>query len=87
MIMKEYNAQEFVKSLSQKINSREIKCGVCGGNSFTTPKQFASIIIGEDLDSIRLGHQIPAGMLVCDKCGHIEFFALGTLNLLAKKEN
>ncbi len=85
--MKEYNAENFIKVLRERTNNKEIKCDICGGNSFTTTEQFASIIIGKDLNSVQLGPQIPAGMLICEKCGHIDFFALGALNLLNKKEN
>ena len=85
--MKKYDAQEFVKTLTQKTNNKEIRCEICGGNKFTTVEQFASIIIGDDVNSMHLGHQIPAGIIICTQCGHIELFALGALNLLNKEEN
>ena len=51
------------------------------------PTIYAYIIIGKDLTGISLGPSIPSGVVVCTKCGHLEFFALGALGLLPKKED
>ena len=51
-------------------------------SKFTTTSKVAKIIINENIDGISIGPIIPAGVLVCEGCGHIEFFALGTLGLL-----
>lgn len=85
--MKKYNNQDFLKAITQKMGGNRVpQCPYCGGQKFTTPEQFASIIIGEDLSGINLGPNIPAGMVICEKCGHIEFFALGLMGLLPKEE-
>ena len=59
----------------------------CGGQKFTTTQNFATFLIAEDTQNINLGPNIPAGMVVCEKCGHIEFFAMGPLGLLNTEEN
>ena len=85
--MSKYNNQDFLNALTQKMGSNNVpQCPYCGGQKFTTPEQFASIIIGEDLSRINLGPNVPAGMVICEKCGHIEFFALGFMGLLPKEE-
>ena len=61
-------------------------CRFCGGQRFTSTDKLATILIGDDLNSISIGPSIPSGMIVCENCGHIEFFALGALGLLSKKE-
>ncbi len=85
--MSKYNSNEFIAALGKKTMGREIpNCPYCGGQKFTTTDKLASIIIGDDKKSLNLGPSIPSGMLICTNCGHIEFFALGSLGLLEDKE-
>jgi len=85
--MSKYNPNEFIGALSQKMNGRGFpNCPYCGGKNFTTTKSFATILIGEDTKNINLGPNIPAGMVVCENCGHMEFFAMGSLGLLKAEE-
>lgn len=84
--MSKYEPQKFIDALSQKTPNKQLICPYCGGGQFTTPEEFASILINKEMSSINIGPTIPAGMIVCSKCGHIDFFALGALNLLEKKE-
>ena len=83
--MRTYNPQSFINALQQKAPRMNLVCPYCQGNQFTTTEDLASIIIGKELASINLGSSIPAGMIICQKCGHIDFFALGALGLLEKK--
>ena len=84
--MKKYNNQEFIDTVMKRIRKNAFPtCPYCGGNSFSTPEQFASIIAGNELPGINLGVSIPSGMVICKNCGHIEFFALGALGLLSKE--
>ena len=86
--MSKYNPNEFIAALSEKIKNRDIpNCPYCGGNKFTTTQNFATILIGDDAKNISLGPNIPAGMLICENCGHMEFFAMGALGLLNAEEN
>lgn len=85
--MKKYDPREFANKLTEKIPGHSIRiCPFCGGEEYTTTQNFASFIIGDELSNVCLGPNIPAGMLVCQNCGHIDFFALGALDLLAKDE-
>lgn len=85
--MKKYDPKRFIDSLYRKTGKPGMpRCPYCGGNQFTSTDKFASIVIGEDLSGISLGASVPSGMIICEKCGHIEFFALGPLGLLDQSE-
>ena len=84
--MGKYNSQDFIKAFTQKTGGGRIpQCPYCGATKFTTMDQYATILIGTELGNINLGPSVPSGMLICEKCGHIEFFALGVLGLLSDK--
>ena len=86
--MSKYNPNEFIAALGAKMNGRNVpNCPYCGGEKFTTTQSFATILIGDDSKNISLGPNIPAGMIVCENCGHIEFFAMGSLGLLKAEEH
>ena len=86
--MSKYNPNEFIAALGAKMNGRNVpNCPYCGGKKFTTTQSFATILIGDDSKNISLGPNIPAGMIVCENCGHIEFFAMGSLGLLKAEEH
>ena len=86
--MSKYNPNKFIAALGQKMNRHGFpSCPYCGGQKFTTTQNFATFLIAEDTQNINLGPNIPAGMVVCEKCGHIEFFAMGPLGLLNTEEN
>ena len=86
--MKEYDGKAFVNAVTKKTNGFNMaKCPFSGGNQFTTPEEFGSIIIGKDLHSINLGPSVPVGMIICQNCGHIDFFSLGILGLINNEED
>ena len=82
--MDKYNSNEFITKIQDKI--ADYKCPICGNNHFTTPNSFGSISVQDSFSRINLGTSVPAGLLICDKCGHIDFIALGTLGLNPKNE-
>lgn len=84
--MSKYDPKEFISALGKKMNGRNVpNCPYCGGQKFTSTDKFATILIGDEMSGINLGPNIPSGMIVCENCGHIEFFALGSLGLLSNK--
>ncbi len=85
--MSSYKPNDFINALIPQINGKQVpNCRYCGGSNFTTTEDFATILVGKEMNSISIGPSIPAGMLVCEKCGHIEFFALGALGILNNKD-
>ena len=84
--MNKYNPNKFITAIQKKLNGRDVpNCPYCGGEKFTSTDKFATILIGDEINNLNLGPTIPSGMLVCENCGHIEFFALGSLGLLNMK--
>ena len=85
--MKKFNTDDYINKLSKLLKNGNFPvCPYCGGNNFTTTQNFASIIASNDFDGINISTSIPCGMIICQKCGHIEFFALGALGLIPPKE-
>lgn len=86
--MGKYDPTQFVAQLTEKVKGKgDIPaCPFCGGEHFTTTGQFANILLADNVTEVSLGSSIPSGMVICENCGHIEFFALGSLGLLPKKE-
>lgn len=85
--MSKYDPNSFIKEIEKRIvNGKVPQCRYCGGNKFTTTESMASILIGKETNAISIGPSVPAGMIVCEKCGHVDFFALGVLGLLQKED-
>lgn len=81
-----YESQKFITAIKGKVGEKRLTCPYCSGSQFTTTEDFAAVLIGKDFSSINIGLSIPSGMIICQKCGHIDFFALGVLDLLKNKE-
>lgn len=85
--MNSYNSDKFASALKSAMNGRVLpNCPYCGNNQFTTTDSMATILIGKNIKGINLGPSIPSGMVICTKCGHIEFFALGALGLFTEED-
>lgn len=85
--MTKYNPDEFANALMAKCSGSTLRpCPFCGSQEYTTTADFATVLISNDLSNVSLGPNIPAGMVICKNCGHMDFFALGALDLLPKKE-
>ena len=86
--MKKFEPELFKKKLIERIRDKthHLICPYCGGEKFTTTKSLAAVLTGEEVDQLSLGSYIPAGMLICEQCGHIEFFALGALEMNDNKD-
>ena len=82
--MKKYDWQAAVEALKGKGLSR-YKCSVCGSRNFSVPGEFATVMASSEFKVANLGAHIPAAILICKKCGHIDLFALAALDLLPKE--
>lgn len=81
--MPKFESKEFLHALDERTKGNKIPpCPFCGKIQYTTTSKVAKILSGDDTHGITLGPNIPAGILVCENCGHIELFALGVLDLL-----
>ena len=81
-----YDPQKFISIIKDKTGGKRLVCPFCNGSQFTTTEDFATVLIGKELSCISIGLSIPSGMIICQKCGHIDFFALGALDLLNNRE-
>lgn len=82
-----FHSEDFVGALKAKLGDRFLPaCSFCGRNEFTTVKEFASVNVNENFGGIRIGTSIPAGIVICKNCGHIDLFALGALGMLPQKD-
>ena len=80
--MAEYKPEEFINAINKKmLNNKMRACPFCGGEKFTTTGDVAAIVVGKDTNVFELGPIISSGMIICEKCGHIDFFALSALGL------
>jgi len=82
-----YNPQEFRSAFLKRIGNNHFpSCPFCGGNQFEISNKYSSLLVGETFAGLNLGPTVPAGIIVCTRCGHIEMFSLGILGLLPKNE-
>ncbi len=80
--MVKFNSGEFISALKRKINFENYNCPFCGGINFTTTEYCTSFVLKKEISNVVHNNIVPSGMLICENCGHIEFFALGPLGLL-----
>lgn len=76
-----YSSDEFKNALLKKLNNKLPKCTMCGNDKYILSEDFTSLFSQNDLKSISIGKYVPAGVIICRNCGHIELFALGMLGL------
>ena len=83
MMDDKYNASTFITTLKERMQSRAMpKCPFCSGSNYTTPEQVGTIPVGRSFAGLSVGQTVPCAMIVCTKCGHVDYFALGMLGLL-----
>lgn len=81
--MRQFESRKFLELMEERTKGRGIpSCPFCGGQKFSSPSKVAQMIIGDDLDALSIGPSVPAGMVICSNCGHIDFFAIGVLGML-----
>lgn len=84
--MKQYDANEFILKLNNRLGYSDVqRCPFCGGEDFSTPPEFGTILLQNNMSKYSLGSTVPVGLVICEKCGHVEFFSLGTLGLLTEE--
>ena len=84
--MKNYDENEFIEILGKRMGREYKNCPFCGRGKYITPDTFAGVFVSKDIKNVDLGLRIPSGMVICENCGHIDFFALGSLDLINDKE-
>lgn len=83
-----YDGDAFLSVLTSRLSHGQFHpCPCCGGREFYSGPQYTPLLVSENFGGVQLTRSMPAGTVICKKCGHIEFFALGALGLLPAKED
>lgn len=80
-----FNSKEAVNKLKEKGISN-YTCPFCGGRQFSVNNELATISVTDEIKTINIGNYIPAAILICNKCGNLQFFALAKLGMI-RNEN
>ncbi len=82
-IDKKYNSSDFIHKLKENTDGHSLPCcRYCGGSDYTTPAEMATIFVANNFNGLQIGPTVPCAMVICKKCGHVDFFAIGILGLL-----
>ncbi len=77
---------ELVKRVKEK--GIDLKCPICNNQNFMLVDGFSRRDLSKNYKYIQLGQQyIPSISIICDNCGYLMDFALGTLGFLKKEES
>ena len=85
--MIEYKAEQFISTINKQFDAENYVCPFCKGTEFITSDSYAVITTASNIPFVTLSPDIPAAMIICEKCGHIDFFSLRVLGLLKEGEN
>ena len=80
-----YSENDFLNAIRLKCPNPQ-PCPFCGALNYVTDPEMAMIPVQSSTDGLVIGKSIPCGILVCNNCGHVNFFALGALGLLPKND-
>lgn len=80
-----YRVSDFASSLSKRIKHPP-KCPFCDHANFTVSDSFTQLIAQKAGDGIELGQSIPCAVVICNHCGYVALFALGTYGLIPGHE-
>lgn len=80
---KDYKPSVFLETLSKRTVGHPMPaCPFCGNRNYSTPQEMAAIFVSTKFQGIKIGPTVPCGMVICKECGHVDFFALGILEML-----
>ena len=80
------NKNKIIEELKKRISNFE--CPICKHKEFVLGGGYFAHDLQQDLKSRQMGGvNIPTVPLICQNCGYIAEFAVGTLGLLPKEED
>ena len=84
---KKYDSKEFTQKLRDRTGDIALPCcPFCKETNYSTPAEMATILISDSFSGLQIGPTIPCAMVICKKCGHVDFFAIGTLGMIPKPD-
>lgn len=81
---KKYDSQKVIQELSRRGVYAPV-CPFCNGKKFSIAGEFATINVSNELGAVNLNMHIPSAVLICEKCGNLQFFSLAKLGLMGGK--
>lgn len=82
---KKFNPQDAIKILKDK-GANNYVCPLCGGRQFGVHDEIATISVTPEFKTVRIGNHVPAAILICHKCGNMQFFAIGMWGMMDDKD-
>ena len=75
--------QKTLIELALKRKNALLPCSRCGHNTFSVLDKYGRIELQDDFKTVLLGGpSIPCAIVICNNCGHVDFHALGSLDLM-----
>ncbi len=84
-IKEKYSAIDAAREIKKKIKSEKFECPICHNKEFSILQQFATIPVSDTFGEFQISKVIPAAIVMCLRCGNIQFFSLVTLGIPEKK--
>ena len=81
-----FDSKKLIDTL-MKNGFTDYKCPVCHGNSFGTQSDASMLFLTSKMDTIELKTYVPALLIYCSKCGHVDFFSVAKLYELMGEKN
>ena len=78
---KTFDINKAVQDLKQR-GLTNYKCPICGKSSFSCQGEPSTLLLTSKLNVIELKSYVPALLVTCETCGHIDAFNLLTLNAI-----
>ena len=75
-----FSDANFRKAIAEKC-PKPNPCPFCGKTKYAPFNKYTMVQVQSQGTDIQFGESIPAGIVVCTNCGHMNFFALSPLGL------
>ena len=83
-MIKNYDPNKTLAKLREK-GFLGYKCPICKNTAFSVQANYTTILLSESLDEIQLKSFVPAAIVICKHCGHIDLFSLFELGVIDKE--
>ena len=80
---KKYDINKAVQALKQR-GLLQYKCPICGNSSFGCQGEPSTLLLTSNLNVIELKSYVPALLVTCNMCGHIDAFNLMNLDAISE---
>ncbi len=78
---KNYDSAKAIQELAKRGVVAPV-CPFCKGSKFSIAGEFATINVSKTMGALDLATHIPAAVIICEKCGNLQLFALARLGMM-----